>query len=266
MLAMMCCILASLAIAGCRDAQDPPFIRAGRIYPEEMRLTFSGGFSPSMIEHPDAGPWFAGGERFGKALFDPASRDGALRVADDGLIIQPMRIGGVWKSGQVQSVDNSGHGFSQTGGYFVMRAELPTGRRSWPAFWLRPAYYRQTPNAAIAEVDAVETYGHRPFLMDSTLHYWPARDQPGAPLRPHSWQSRKSIHPLMTRGLHDYGVYIDNRWTIFFYDNREVGRVRSIPEERTPMYMIIDDALTEGPDAPDTPPGRMTVRYARAYQ
>jgi hypothetical protein len=32
------------------------------------------------------------------------------------------------------------------------------------------------------------------------------------------------------------------------------------------MYMIIDDALTEGPDAPDTPPGRMTVRYARAYQ
>lgn len=53
-------------------------------------------------------------------------------------------------------------------GYFEFRARLPEGRGLWPAIWLR------TPPGTPfnGEIDILEGYGSKPYLIQSTLHPW----------------------------------------------------------------------------------------------
>jgi beta-glucanase (GH16 family) len=48
--------------------------------------------------------------------------------------------------------------FHQLYGYFEVRAELPAGAGSWPAFWMLPASNQYT-----SELDVFEVRGQDPF-------------------------------------------------------------------------------------------------------
>jgi len=263
LLLVLAVLVAGFAAASDCAAADPAFIRGGVIHSGEMTRTFDGTFSAGSIS--GRGPWFGPAEKFGKADFVPPAGGGPMWVDKGNLVLQPQKVGGAWRSGQVQSVDKAGSGFSQQFGYFVMRASLPAGKTAWPGFWLRPTYYRTTPHEAIAEVDILETWGRRPNELQSNLHFWPNRDY-NPENRKHTAQTVKSFHPEMVGAFHDYGVYIGPEWTIFFFDDRETGRVATMPEEKTPMYMIIDYALDNIADDDANPPGKMVVQYARAYR
>ncbi|MGZ5984879.1 MAG: glycoside hydrolase family 16 protein, partial [Caulobacteraceae bacterium] len=76
-----------------------------------------------------------------------------------------------WLSGQVNNYSytsgevNTFHSFSQTYGYFEMRAQLAKGQGFWPAFWLMP-----TNGAWPPELDVVETMGANPSGLITTAH------------------------------------------------------------------------------------------------
>ena len=55
-------------------------------------------------------------------------------------------------------------------GYIEMRAMIPTGAGTWPAFWLMPtdSKYGGWPNSG--EIDIMETTGHNPSYIQGTVH------------------------------------------------------------------------------------------------
>ena len=54
-----------------------------------------------------------------------------------GLKITLSKVNNVWYSGVLTSVNRFGEGFYQQYGYFEIRAKLPRGQGTWPAFWMK---------------------------------------------------------------------------------------------------------------------------------
>lgn len=57
---------------------------------------------------------------------------------------------------------------SWTYGYFEARLKLPTGKGTWPAFWMMPKNYTSWPQDG--EIDIMEEVGYRPNYVSSSIH------------------------------------------------------------------------------------------------
>ena len=209
----------------------PPSLNLGG-----YKLTFDEGFDgPLSVSAWGPGTrWIAhtpyGGD-FGDAGFaDPrpgfpfATRDGLLRI-------EAKKVEQRWQSGLICSVDPKGQGFSQKFGYFEMRAKLPKGLGTWPAFWLMgvPQLVEPKDRKTIPqiEIDVVEQYGVGPNALHTTLHLWGpgtyhwaegdtsivagmsdddrfflARQSRGADRRPRRRAGRQVLYPLAARRRH----------------------------------------------------------------
>jgi beta-glucanase (GH16 family) len=53
-------------------------------------------------------------------------------------------------------------------GYFEARLKLPSGRGTWPAFWMMPANFTAWPDDG--EIDIMEEVGYRPNYVSSSVH------------------------------------------------------------------------------------------------
>ena len=53
-------------------------------------------------------------------------------------------------------------------GYFEARLKLPSGKGTWPAFWMMPKNYTSWP--ACGEIDIMEEVGYRPNYVSSAIH------------------------------------------------------------------------------------------------
>ncbi|WP_407819827.1 family 16 glycosylhydrolase, partial [Staphylococcus aureus] len=60
---------------------------------------------------------------------------------------------------------NTYSSFSQTYGYFEIRADMPTDRGAWPAFWLLPEDGSWPP-----ELDVIEMRGQNPNTLIMSTH------------------------------------------------------------------------------------------------
>lgn len=143
--------------------------------------------------------------------------------------------------------------FSQTYGYFAMKARLPRGKGLWPAFWLLPADQSWPP-----EIDVIESIGD-PGVIYQTVHSKVA-DQPGV----------KVEVPNDPDGFHVFAVEWDPHWVIWYVDGRETARKPTPPDADKPMYMLVNLAVGgHWPGAPDAStrfPATMDVRWVRAYR
>jgi hypothetical protein len=141
--------------------------------------------------------------------------------------------------------------FSQTYGYFEMRAELPQGKGLWPAFWMLPVDDSWPP-----EVDIVESIG------DPSHVYMTAHSKQGK-----SFGAEARIEPHV---FHTFAVSWDWRDLIWYIDGGEAGRVQTPEDMHKPMYMLANLAVGGNwPGAPDAStrfPAKLMIDYIRAYR
>jgi hypothetical protein len=200
---------------------------------------------------------------FGDAAFaDPedgfpfTTREGVLRI-------EARKVGGRWRSGLLSSVDPKGNGFSQQFGYFEMRAKLPKGPGTWPAFWLMGVPQLREPRdrktLTQVEIDVLEHYGVGPNALHTTLHLW-------GPDGYHWAEGDASIVPGMTDDFHSYGVLVQSDSIRYYFDGVELRRDRTPEAAKVPLYLMVDLALGGGWPIDKTPdPSCLLVDSIRAY-
>jgi hypothetical protein len=205
-------------------------------------------------------PW--GGD-FGDAVFTDPRPDFPFTVKDGILCIEARKEDGKWKGGLLSAVDRNGNGFKQKYGYFECRAKLPVGPGTWPAFWLMGTLNRWGGNGPRInpEVDILEHYGHWPNRFSYTLHLWGL----GGPTSQHLGE--RIVVFGVEDDFHTYGMWIDEKFMILYFDGVEMYR-RETPEGvKTPLYPLVNMALGPGWPLDKTPnPSRMLIDYVRIYE
>ncbi|HEV2558480.1 MAG TPA: glycoside hydrolase family 16 protein [Microvirga sp.] len=230
------------------------------------RLTFSEEFLDLSVSANGPGtkwiahtPW--GGD-FGDAQFvDP--REGFPFTVSNGVLrIEARRdADGKWQSGLLASVDSSGVGFSQQYGYFEARAKLPRGKGLWPAFWLNSVLPKGSDQPGV-EVDVLEHYGHFPQHFESVINIW-------YPDKTKNY-SHRQVHDVPAGSLYDefrlYGVSVESEWIVVYLDRKEIWRVRTPPEHKNKLMILVNLAMGSGWPIDEAPnPSYMYVDYIRAY-
>ncbi|RVU15952.1 family 16 glycosylhydrolase [Methylobacterium oryzihabitans] len=148
---------------------------------------------------------------------------------------------------------NSAESFTQTYGYFEMRADIPSGPGMWPAFWLLPERGAWPP-----ELDVMEVVTSSPDTLITTLHSGSGDSG--------MTQGHTNLSGLSSGGMHTYGVDWQPDTVTWYLDGREVFQAATPADMHQPMYMLANLAAG-GPWAgqPDGSTNHMLIDYIRAY-
>ncbi|WP_236621623.1 glycoside hydrolase family 16 protein [Asticcacaulis benevestitus] len=204
-------------------------------------------------------PWWGD---FGEAMFVDPVPGFPFFVANGSLQIEARKgSDGKWRSGIMSSVNHEGFGFTQQYGYFEVRAKLPPGEGTWPAFWLNS--WSPTMTDPNVEIDVFEYYGQFPDALHSTVTVWP---KDGTQKR-----GKNNIHRVeggtLTADYHRYGVSVEPDWVVMYLDGVETWRTETPPEHKHPLMVLVDLALGSGWSTDNTPnPSDLLVDYVRVYK
>lgn len=83
-------------------------------------------------------------------------------ISDGVLKIIAKKVGSEVLSIRMNSID------SWTYGYFEARLKVPTGKGTWPAFWMMPKNFTSWP--LDGEIDIMEYVGYRPDVVQASVH------------------------------------------------------------------------------------------------
>lgn len=154
--------------------------------------------------------------------------------------------------------------FTQTYGYFEIRAEVPAGQGMWPGFWLLPADKSWPP-----EIDVLEAFGAtnangeggaNQVHVNAISH---ALTDTGNSSGGGEWVT---IPDNIYTGYHTYGVDWEHDYITFYIDGTEVYQVATPSDMNKPMYMLANVAVG-GPWVGNATgeAGQMKIDYIRAY-
>ena len=143
--------------------------------------------------------------------------------------------------------------FSQTYGYFEMRADIPNAAGAWPAFWLIPADGSWPP-----ELDIMETLSSDPRAAWTTEH---------SGVGGHSSNGRLSFIPDTADGFHTYAVSWTVKTLTWYIDGVEVFHTATPADMHKPMFIIANLALGGWGGAINQAalPAEFKIDYIRAY-
>lgn len=158
-------------------------------------------------------------------------------------------------------------------GRFEIRAKLPEGRGTWPAFWLMPLHktHHETLWPHNGEIDIMEHVGYDPNVIHGTVHTEAYNHMRG------NHRTGKIEIPAATRDFHVYAFewHPDHmEWFVdeesFFRLERQSDDWRDWPFNHS-MYLKINLAVggfwggAEGVDE-DAFPQQLIIDYVRVYQ
>ncbi len=144
---------------------------------------------------------------------------------------------GSWQSGLISTQGN----FSQTYGYFEIRADFSNNPDAWDAFWLLPN--QQSPQSSSTnghqELDVVEHYGNNDRGVYSTIH---TTDPQAAGT---TWQQTRQVYSEMPNpsGYHTYGMNWQADRISFYVDGQLVGSQATPSDLHSPMYLLANLAV-----------------------
>ncbi len=176
-------------------------------------------------------------------------RDGVLEItaAPTPSELKPLLNDYAYMSGVITTQPS----FSQTYGYFEMRAKLPRGKGLWPAFWLLPLDQSWPP-----EIDVMESIGD-PSQVYVTTH---SKTTKAAGFEPR----------VSGDAFHVFAVSWDADNVIWYIDGKPVGRHATPADMHKPMYMLANLAVggnwPGSPDASTRFPATYQIDYIRAYR
>lgn len=159
----------------------------------------------------------------------------------------------LWDYDFTSGLITSEHVFSQTYGYFEMRAKFPLVSGAWPAFWLLPVDHSWPP-----ELDVVEQIGN------STAHFTAHSNASGS----HTYQTINTTVANINTSFHTYGVLWTASTITWYLDGAAVGSVSTPADMHKPMYMLANLAMGgywPGNPAASTQSAQMHIDYIRAY-
>ncbi|HYD64611.1 family 16 glycosylhydrolase [Azospirillum sp.] len=146
--------------------------------------------------------------------------------------------------------------FSQTYGYFEMRAQLPEGKGMWPCFWLLPTHKRWPP-----EIDVFEVHGDKPHRIHVNAIGVKKSANPGT-----KWID---VTGDVTDGYHTYGAHWTPTVVSYYFDGRKIAELPTPETMHTPMYLLASLAVGGNwpgkPDASTPFPAEMRIDHIRAY-
>jgi beta-glucanase (GH16 family) len=233
------------------DAKDP---RAGKV------LTFGDEFNRLDIRRDGQGRWtprfhMAGPNELGSRTLhtnkelqiyvDPEFAGTAqaplglnpFRIRNGRLLIRAERAAPavsphIWNYRYTSGLLTSFDSFTQTYGYFEIRARLPRGAGLWPAFWLLPANGEWPP-----EIDVLEALGQDPSTIHQSVH-WSRGGE-------HALQHAEAKIDDGSKGFHTYGVDWTKTTIRWFIDGRETARAPTPPDLHQPAYLLLNLAVGE---------------------
>lgn len=180
-----------------------------------------------------------------------------------------LKIIAMKKGQQVISIRMNTHE-SWTYGYFEARLKLPSGRGTWPAFWMMPKHFQSWP--ADGEIDIMEEVGYRPNWVSSAIHCTSYN---------HSIGTEKTGEQYIATAQSDFHIYAIE-WTTdyikgfvdgkehFFFQNDKKGNKDTWPFDK-PFYVKLNLAWggnwggAEGVDE-SVLPATYEIDYVRVYQ
>jgi beta-glucanase (GH16 family) len=157
------------------------------------------------------------------------------------------------------------YSFSQTYGYFEIRAKLPAGSGLWPAFWLLPVDKSWPP-----EIDAMEAFGDTSPTGQGgrTMIHYASHSQVSS----ESCGAWHNVGVDITQGFHTYGVDIEPQGITYYFDGTPYATCPSNSGTNKPFYMLVNLAVGGKGSWPGTStianmwPAYLDVDYVRAYQ
>lgn len=144
------------------------------------------------------------------------------------------------------------HSFSTTYGYMEMRAQLPAGAGTWPAFWMDRVDLKWPP-----ELDIMEEIGQQPNTLVGTVH----SNQTGK----HTFNQHYLKTPDLSKGFHTYGADWQKDKIVWYFDGKAFGQSPTPADLHSPMYMMANLAI--GGDWPGPAPdqGQFPAQYKIDY-
>lgn len=144
-------------------------------------------------------------------------------------------------------------GFTFTYGYAEARMKIPTGKGTFPAFWLWPANRQDPP-----EIDIMEVLGDAPHTTYMTYHPPAGTDSQGV------WSGSTDL----SQDFHVFAVDWQPNVIIWYVDGVERYRFTGATPN-VPMYPIFNLAIggnwAGAPDANTSFPSNLLVDYVRIY-
>lgn len=244
------------------------------VYDEEFNGAVSASYDGSTGTYVAAKPEAAGVSQFGEAPFaDPRSKSGTLDIVDSRYLRVAVRPRdeesgaagtGALLGGMLASARPGGSGFSAQYGYFEARMYLPIAAGSWPAFWMLPSANLAKPQQDVAEIDAMEFYGHDPVGTCSSTHQYTGGTGTGGV----ALCARRFTSPQVSAAWHTYGVRIDPTVITFYIDGRQIATAPQVKGGGDAMFFLADLALGGGWPVDLAATGghlQMYVDYVRVY-
>ena len=186
-------------------------------------------------------------------------------IVDGKLQIHCFKENGKVYSGRVYAQKNTGWQY----GYVEAKIMLPSGKGTWPAFWMMPVHFTSWPHDG--EIDIMEEVGYHKDYVSSSLHA-------DGHVHSNNTQVTKEVYCKGAEGeFHVYGMewtpdyfqfYVDGKKTLY-YKNPGTG-VRDWPYD-APFYVILNLAWggdwggSQGVDE-SALPVTMHVDYVRVFQ
>jgi Ca2+-binding RTX toxin-like protein len=145
--------------------------------------------------------------------------------------------------------------FSQTYGYFEMRADVPDAAGGWACFWLLPTNWSWPP-----ELDVMEVLTRDPSTTWTTQHSGASGS--------HLSVGQASFTPDSADGMHTYGLLWSETDLVWYLDGLEVFRSPTPADMHTPMFMIANFAAGGWGGTVDNAalPADFRIDYIRAYE